>query len=670
MTIRIHEADGTPYEHIVEIKDRIQKFDIPYNTKYKRLKRSRRQKERTGKAGETEYAGDDSGDVLLYCLGDILQSESEMETWKFVDWSADDEEKMSQESYEWIRMDADFEWICRMSLGMPGYMYVSQLQQDRDVVAQYEVRKATLLFWVNADLYQSIQFLEAQMGHALISTFLTRTLMDSRYFHGIRTAAVTALAKNAREASDWIALTHLDMVFRELFCYPHSSMTRPNDFSNRAAYLVQCAIPEAFGAAKDPAGRSPFRARAWLLDKLKYNDNSNNDYSDSYYVAILMKSLASAMSTKLPFHESEDLEDPGEDDIRFQKACLEEIDRYRRVDEWIPSYHNVISQAALDCKQLLGKAKMIKYNPVDFLQYTSDSTSSLLRIKAFSNLMECALMKNDALLRFFLSVLGTDPSWFVRAHLLQILGRILGSVAIGAEDEPDTATADTGDLVVEQEASTETRKADHARKFTITGALDALKVELGSNQVLQEGLLAAVTSSVITIRESWQLLEICDKLFIPHTSMVMVFKLPRYWSCKRVGKGKFVFRHDGPLRKKPLQKLIKDEPEKGGSSAPKAKGSILKLKFPSMSAASGARSPASSTPVDNTKNELVRRESMGGAARMFKIKPPKPPQSIAHTQVSGNSMSNADGQGLPDSTIMPEKKKLIKLKLGKPSPSG
>ena len=139
MTIRIHEADGTPYEHIVEISNQNQRLEIPYNTKYKRLKRNRRQRERTGKAGETEYAGDDSGDVLLYSLGDVLQSEEETKAWRLEDWSTEDEEKMSLESYEWIRMDADFEWICKMSLSMPGYMWMSQLQQDRDVVAQYEV---------------------------------------------------------------------------------------------------------------------------------------------------------------------------------------------------------------------------------------------------------------------------------------------------------------------------------------------------------------------------------------------------------------------------------------------------------------------------------------------------------------------------------------------------
>ena len=138
MTIRIHEADGTPYEHIVEIKEATTRFDIPYNTKYKRLKRSRRQRERTFAITDGSIP-DGQDDVLLYCLGDVLQSEDETRDWRMSEWSKDDEERMSGESYEWIRMDADFEWICQMTINMPGYMYVSQLQQDRDVVAQYEV---------------------------------------------------------------------------------------------------------------------------------------------------------------------------------------------------------------------------------------------------------------------------------------------------------------------------------------------------------------------------------------------------------------------------------------------------------------------------------------------------------------------------------------------------
>ena len=139
MTIRIHEADGTPYEHIIDIKDAKTSFDIPYNTKYKRLKRTRRQREKNAAVSGMDSFASGGDDVLLYSLGDVLHSAEEVKDWRLDDWSKEDEDRMSQESYEWIRMDADFEWICKMSIQMPPYMWVSQLQQDRDVVAQLEV---------------------------------------------------------------------------------------------------------------------------------------------------------------------------------------------------------------------------------------------------------------------------------------------------------------------------------------------------------------------------------------------------------------------------------------------------------------------------------------------------------------------------------------------------
>ena len=261
MTIRIHEADGTPYEHIVEIKEAITKFEIPYNTKYKRLKRSRRQKERAAGTGVMDVSVDLQDDVLLYCLGDVLQSEEEVADWQLTDWSKDEEDRMGQESYEWIRMDADFEWICKMTIGMPAYMFVSQLQQDRDVVAQME----------------SLQYIAMQKGHPLVSTILTRTLVDRRYFHGVRTMAAVGLTKCAKDELDWIGLYHLEKTFQEFFCFSDSPMTRSNDFSDRTSYLVQCAIPRAISKIRNNAGQAPMRVKRFFVDKLKFNDNSNNE---------------------------------------------------------------------------------------------------------------------------------------------------------------------------------------------------------------------------------------------------------------------------------------------------------------------------------------------------------------------------------------------------------
>ena len=117
MTIRIHEADGTPYEHIIEIKDSKTTFDIPYNTKYKRLKRSRRQKERTAANVGNEYVGGGNDDILLYSLGDVLQSEEEMKEWRLAEWSKDDEEKMSLDATIYVGFSTTTRQRCCSSAG-------------------------------------------------------------------------------------------------------------------------------------------------------------------------------------------------------------------------------------------------------------------------------------------------------------------------------------------------------------------------------------------------------------------------------------------------------------------------------------------------------------------------------------------------------------------------
>ena len=263
ITIRVHEADGTPYEHVVEIREAQMRFEIPYNTKYKRLKRSRRQREKNFNAAAANADPSEAeNDALLYCLGDVLQSEEEIKRWRISGWTPEDEEKMSSESYEWIRVDADFEWICKLELNMAGYMYASQLQQDRDVVAQLD----------------AVQAISRFPASPLISSIFLRTVMDKRYFHRLRTSAAMAMVRQATQDTDYIGFWHLRKAFEELFCFSDtkSTVARPNDFSNIAAYQLQCGLILAISKIRDAKGIALPEAIEFLLDKLKFNNNDTN----------------------------------------------------------------------------------------------------------------------------------------------------------------------------------------------------------------------------------------------------------------------------------------------------------------------------------------------------------------------------------------------------------
>lgn len=252
-----------------------------------------------------------------------------------------------------------------------------------------------------------------------------------------------------------------------------------------------------------------------------------------------MGSLAEVLAAKpAPVANLFDMDmEEDDDDIQSFSRCLDEIDRYRRLDEWIPSYHNILSTKALDCRLLLIKAGVVSFSPVDFLQYTRDGASDILRINAFSSLMKVGMVKNDAIFRWFLFVLGIDPSPYVRDRMLRILGKTIGAIAIGESSDPSPLAAAQADgLVIEQESSTEARQADLARKQTVVGALLALKKEIGSNEVLKKGLWGAIASPEISLKELGELLDLCELLYAPESSMIVVLKYPRYWKCTKIGK--------------------------------------------------------------------------------------------------------------------------------------
>jgi transcription initiation factor TFIID subunit 2 len=598
MTIRIHEADGTPYEHIVEIKEQLTKFDIPYNTKYKRLKRSRRAKERAAVAQGADALAEGQEDVLLYCLGDVLQSEAEIRDWRLQEWSKEDEDRMGQESYEWIRMDSDFEWICKMFISMPGYMYTSQLQQDRDVVAQLE----------------SVQYLASQNAHPLVSTILVRTLMDRRYFHGVRTAAAEALVKHAKEEINWVGLHHLEKAFQELFCFPNSPMTRSNDFSDRAAYLIQCTLPQVIAQVKKNSGKTPIQVKRFLFDKLKFNDNSNNEFSDCYYVSILIRSLSECLTSQVRRIHDDDFDvdmDDGEE-RRLEQDCIAEIDRYRRMDEWTPSYQNIYSRTALDCQRTMMLKNVIDIDLMHFLNYTRPGTLDLLRVNAFSNLVELDIFQYEAVLPWFMFMLSSDPSPYVRTSLYRLFGKALAAVAIGEDKQ---VAQPSGGLIIERESGTEARASDLARRQTIEGAVAALRGELQGNQVFEKHMWNAITSPRLSIPELRNLLDICATVYAPADgelvySAVVKLRYPRYWRVEYKGNGicRFVTTEKVRTHAMPATPLARQLPSEVQSSAASSPSSAppprppLRLKFTRSESGSvidttSAASPASPAPA-------------------------------------------------------------------------
>lgn len=537
MTIRIHEADGTPYEHIVQIDKARMQIDVPYNTKYTRLKRTRKARNKPSTKAAANDADDEEEKALVHYLGDNLQTEDELKEWDLVDWSQEVEAKMAQESFEWIRADADFEWIARIDLGLPGYMYASQLQQDRDIISQLH----------------AMQSISRYRADKTVSSILLRTLMDRRYFHRVRSLAAQGLINHAHIPNDVtsqvvvVGKMHLEKAFSELFCSSDSGVAtiRPNDFSDHQQYLAQLAIVEAFAKIRDSKGHAPRDVKAWILDKLRLNDNSANDFSDAFYVATLMRGLAKALIAKPPAPDKDDMdmEQTREqfDLQQFEQQCIEELDRYRRMDEWASSYQNLYSRTALECQALLAHAGIYKFSPLHFLQYTRPGNYDMLRLAAYHVLVNPNIFQIPSVLKYVLHCMVADSSPLIRIELQQAFGRVLGQQAIGDKSKQvliEQPAAEPDTLVIEDTANAPVtaRADDLARRSNVDAALHALKREIGSNNDLKSALWTAAQYSDITLDDLTAVLDFCRMLYVPKDEVKVKLDYPRYWKVQNMGK--------------------------------------------------------------------------------------------------------------------------------------
>ena len=256
MTIRIHEADGTPYEHVLEIREPSKKYEVPFNTKYKRVRRNTKRFLARQAAAAAAAEGDpDALEAMEYIdLGfpmPLWEDEREREKWRVVDWTEKEEADMAQAAYEWIRIDPDFEWLCTIRLEQNEFMWISQLQRDRDVVAQMEVSQMRIISRCLADgasLSQAIQALSV-LRTPVIASNLARTVLVPSYFFRVRMEAATALLQTTGPETDHLGLFYLLKIFQSRYCHePEKDMIDPftfqciprtNDFSDLGEYFIQ-----------------------------------------------------------------------------------------------------------------------------------------------------------------------------------------------------------------------------------------------------------------------------------------------------------------------------------------------------------------------------------------------------------------------------------------------
>lgn len=513
MTVRIHEADGTPYEHVLDIKNEHQRYDVPFNTKYKRVRRNTKRFQARQAAAAAAAAGDEDAAEAIgmidlgFGLG-MWEDEDERKRWRVADWTEEDEAIMASAPYEWIRLDADFEWMAQLHFEQPDYMWVSQLQRDRDVVAQLAAVHAL-----------------GQMPSLITSSMLTRTVLVTKYFYRIRAEAAYGLANCALPHLDLLGLFHLLLLFRTSYCFdlPHGNdntaldapcIPKPNDFADMADYFVRRALIHAIARVRDHRGRALPIVQRFLIHLLRYNDNSTNRFVDDYYLASIINALAATLIPADTSALSVVDEEYSPEELELRTLATAEVERLQVLDRLVPSYHNVITLAALDFQLSLMFANL---RPVDlplFLEYTREGNFAPVRMAALNALLLLRGLQHKVLTRYYFGLLATDEDDMVKTHLARGLCDALAvALATGelgyARQRIELLQEDARDIVAEQEAALAEEAAQNEQMIKL------LRRELGRSASVREGFLAAYNASLAHGPARFALLHLAELLFKP-----------------------------------------------------------------------------------------------------------------------------------------------------------
>lgn len=552
MTIRVHEADGTPYEHIVDIKDGVVKFDVQYNTKFKRLKKNK---------------DENSEETPVFSkLGDVLQSEADMQKWNLAEWPKRDEEFL--DPFEWIRVDTDFEWIAQFNVKQPDYMFGSQLQQDRDIEAQIA----------------AIEYFGSQEKPTVVyCTMLLRTLMDGRYFYGVRIAAAKALGKISKSANNFAGISYLIRAFKELFCFENSLVPVSNSFDDFGKFFLQKSIPKFLGKVKDDDGHTPQNIKTLLFNLLKYNDNSNNEFQDCFYIRDLVSALTEAIIPTNTEHRAVDFHLEREaanatysKEAKFVAKVVEEFARIQKLDRWVPSYQSMISLSCLEQMIRLARSNLIDFSLEDLLFFTFNKFSPEIRAMAFKGLFLLGGLKNSHIMKYFLEVyLLEESTMSFKSQLMEALVISIGEAAVNGTpsmlDDPEFRSLEkiienggagsnqTTNMVVIEEAAQSSEmdtRRDVLARATIKGTIKLLRRDYSIGKGLELTMWELIHTSLVSLLDRRKIFTLCEILYSEVDSFPVVISVPcvpfdelkKKIVAKNLRDGKVIIKREGRFK--------------------------------------------------------------------------------------------------------------------------
>lgn len=548
VTVRIHETDGSPYEHVMNINNPHSKMDIQYNTKYRRRKKKdgttdeiqeedEKEKEKEKKKKQKDKEKEEE-EPKINKFGDLLMTSTEIQNWGLREDEVQVGEDVELDAFEWMRFDADSEWICDRTINLSDQMFESQLRQDRDVEAHYE----------------AVRHFASQLHPSVHSAkVLLRTLLDKRYYYGIRVEAVRALATMSKVENDHIGMRYLLRAFKYLFCYSNKIkiseydelnwreyIPKTNQFSDFRNMFLQKAFVNAFMIIKNKDGDAPIEIKKIVLGLLKYNDNDGNEFDDCYYLCDLIRAVAThviisnryidnvhALAASADTEGQDVLNSVTTDKDQFVTDAIHELNRCEKVDRWTSSYKQMVTKTVLEQRIRFARAGLSKITFYDLLPYTQSNYDDTVKLVAFEGLLLLGGLRNRKILSYYFLTMTMDDSNYLKYELNKKLVYIIGVAAltgtgIGIDDQEflpdvDAQEGKGGDVIKVGDGASNTTSfrltSDEHAKKTVKNAIESIRESLAIGKGLQKNLWEGIHSCMLSVNAKRNMFDIATVLF-------------------------------------------------------------------------------------------------------------------------------------------------------------
>jgi len=315
----------------------------------------------------------------------------------------------------WMRIDHDLKLIREIRFEQPDHHWHNELKHERDVCAQLD----------------AIETLKKYPSIATRNT-LTAVVENPDLYYQVRIEAAYALVEVANMmVHTWNGPVALLPSFKKIYmshACPH--IVKCNNFAEPQYYFIQKNLPVAMAALRNAQHVCPSEVVRFLLDLVRYNENSRNRFADCYYRAALIDALGATVSTAIASNV---------DDVAFSvraqnfsqelRSVIEEIVLRINLEKLTPSYRFTVTVSCLRALMALQKLGHIPENMDIFLQYTKQGVFDDVRKVAFEILISFFEVRCDeATLDYLLEFVEHDQSVLVKHHIVQNLFRDAESV--------------------------------------------------------------------------------------------------------------------------------------------------------------------------------------------------------------------------------------------------